>query len=148
MSRVASLFKVLESREFAAIVNLASDWKTFARILGSEKAVQDLAGEMSDAGVRAAVGERVLALLTDHGEEGCEYPWDASLAAYLWLLAARDVPLARNAAAKIAEAPRCWWARKAAERVLSAEGDRESGPAAAPPSPDGGQETSIETNAG
>jgi hypothetical protein len=148
MSRVESLFKVLESPEFAAVVNLASDWKTFARIPGSEHSVQDLAGEMSDAGVRAAVCERIFALVADHGEEGCEHSWDAALAAYLWLLAAKDAPLARSAAAKIAEAPRCWWAGKAAEAVLSAGEDRGSGTVAAPPSPALGQETSIETNAG
>jgi hypothetical protein len=147
MSRVESLFKVIESHEFAAIVNLASDWKTFARILGSEKAVQDLAGEMSDAGVWEAVCERVLALVPDHGEEGCEHPRDAALAAYLWLLAAKDAPLARSAAAKIAEAPRCWWARKAAERVLSAGKDKGPGTVGAPPSSGVGQETGIETNA-
>jgi hypothetical protein len=119
MNRVESLFKTLESPEFAAIVNLASDWKTFARILGSEKSAQDLAGEMSDASVRGAVCARIFALVADHGEEGFEHPWDSALAAYLWLLAAKDEPLARSAAAKIAEAPRCWWARKAAEGVLS-----------------------------
>jgi hypothetical protein len=107
LSQKENLFKAIESHEFAAVVNLASDWKTFARIVGSEKAIQDLAGELGDAGVRAAVSERIRTLVKDPGDAGCERPWDAALAAYLWLLSARDEPLARIAAEEIAAAPRC-----------------------------------------
>jgi hypothetical protein len=124
VNRLESLFKALESPEFAALVNRASDWKTFARILGSEKAARDLAGEMSDAEVRGAVCARMLALVANPGEEGADHPWDSALAAYLWLLANKDAPLARSAAATVAEAPRCWWARKVADRVLSPREDR------------------------
>lgn len=69
-----ALFKPLESPEFSAVVNLASDWKTLARILGSENAVQQLAGEMGDAGARAAVRERVLTLVKDEGWRGASIP--------------------------------------------------------------------------
>jgi hypothetical protein len=121
MSKLQELFTAMESHEFSAIVNLASDFKTFVRILASEKPVQDLAEEMREAKVRAAVSERALALVKDQGEEGYEHPWDSALAAYLWLLADKDPELAKVAAATIAQAPRCWWARKLAEKVLSPE---------------------------
>ncbi len=46
MSRIEELFGLLESHEFSAIVNLASNFKTFVRILAAQKAVQDLGQEM------------------------------------------------------------------------------------------------------
>jgi hypothetical protein len=122
MSRAETLFPTIESHEFAATVNLASDFKTLVRILQAEQPVQALAGSLQDPNEREAVGARVLALVKDEGGEGYEHPQDAALAAYLWLLAGRDARLASVAAAAVAKAPRCWWARKMAEEVLA--GDR------------------------
>jgi hypothetical protein len=119
MSKTEQLFQTIESHEFAATVNLASDFKTFVRILESEKPVQELAREIQSTKEREAVWARIRTLVQDQGEEGYEHPWDAALAAYLWLLANTDARLANLAAATIAAAPRCWWARNMAEAILS-----------------------------
>jgi hypothetical protein len=121
MSKTDELFGIIESPEFSATLNLASDFATFVGILGSEKAVCDLGDLMRDEAGRLAVCQRTLALAADEGQEGYEHPWDSALAAYLWLLADKDSQLANLAATRIAESPRCWWARKMSEVVRSAE---------------------------
>jgi hypothetical protein len=121
MSQVDELFRTIESHDFSAIVNLASDFRTFLRILAAEKPVQDLAQQMRDPGGCEAVSQRILALAKDQGEEGLEHPWDSALAAYLWILANHGTQRAKVVAATISETPRCWWAAKVAAQVLSAE---------------------------
>jgi hypothetical protein len=121
MSRIEELFKILESHEFSAMVNLASDFRTFIRILGAQSAVQSLCEEMRNPDVRTAVHERALSLVQDEGEAGYEHPWDSALAAYLWLLCSTDAELATILAGKIAPSRGCWWARKMADEWLSSE---------------------------
>jgi hypothetical protein len=121
MSKLEDLFQTIESHEFSATVNLASNFRTFLHILGSEQPVQSLARQLDDPAAREAVYSRVFALLKDQGEEAYEHPWDSALAAYLWLLAEHDRDLAKAAAAKVLEAPRCWWARKMAEQILTSD---------------------------
>ena len=119
MNQLDELFKAIESHEFSAIVNLASDVKTFERILSSEIPLRELTQQMRNAEVRTAAYQRALALVADRGEEGHEHRWDSALAAYLWLLADTDVSLARLVATRVAAAPGCWWARKMAAKVLA-----------------------------
>jgi hypothetical protein len=121
VNKLEDFFTALESHEFSAIVNLASDFQTFVDILAAEKPVQDLAVEVRSPEARSAVCERALTLAKDQGDGEHEHPWDSALAVYLWLLADKDASLARKLAATIAEAPRCWWARMMAERILSTE---------------------------
>jgi hypothetical protein len=115
------LFRTIESLEFSATLNLASNFATFVNILAQEKPVMHLAEEMQHSEVRLAVRNRVLALANDLGDERYEHPGDSALATYLWLLAGKDPLLAHSTAGTIVELPRCWWARKMAEDVLSSE---------------------------
>jgi hypothetical protein len=119
MNPANSLFAAIESHEFSAAVNLASDFKTFLRILNSEQPVQDLSAQMTDPEVRAAVFQRALALVKDQSPAGIEHPWDSALAVYLSLLQGADPKLAGIAANAVAQTASCWWARKMAERILS-----------------------------
>src|SRR5258707_1298080 len=105
MNGLDALFKALESHEFSALLNVASNFKTVARILGSEKTVQELVERMREASVREAVYERLLSLAKDQGAEDYEHPWDSALTTYLWLLANKDRCLATVAATTIAETP-------------------------------------------
>ena len=134
MSRTEDLFKPIESHEFAAVVNLASDLRTFIRAIGSDPSVQALAGELSVGGVRTAVYDRILALVNDMGEEGYEHPWDSALAAYLWLLANKDAARAKAAALRISEAPQCWWAAKVAKEIPATDKGNAHEPPPVPPS--------------
>ena len=119
MNGLEQLFRVIESHEFSAAANVASNFKTFIRALRSDSTVEQLGALLRDAPARVKVCDRALALADDTGEEGYEHPWDTALATYLWLLAGQDAALASVAAAKIVAAPRCWWAKKMAEVVLS-----------------------------
>ena len=100
-------FGQLESHEFSAIVNLASNFKIFVRILAEQQAVQDLLEQMSNSEVRLAVSERALSLVHDPGQEGYEHPWDCALAAYLWLLAGAESEQAIVLVSNIAKALNC-----------------------------------------
>jgi hypothetical protein len=139
MNRIEELFEAIESQEFAAVVNLASDLRTFLRILSSEKAVEALAARMGEPGAGASVSQRITFLTHDTGNEGQEHPWDPALATYLWLLGKTDPALAKAAAEKIAGTPRCWWAAKLAQSILSPGTDSPPAPAVPPssPAPDG-----------
>ncbi|MCI0459535.1 MAG: hypothetical protein L0Z62_21510 [Gemmataceae bacterium] len=113
----AEAMEQIESPRFSALVNLASNLRTFLRIVADQPEVQALALAMlTPEGIAAVVG-RFTALVAQPGEEGYEHPGDAALAAYLWLLGQRDPEQAERAAVALAGAGRCWWARKVAESV-------------------------------
>ena len=109
----------IEGHAFSALVNLASDFPTFLRILTSQPEVQALAEEMkcerAMLDVLARIGE--LAAAPVDGEY--EHPADSALAAYLWLLSAKHGHYSARAADAVQECKQCWWARKMAEHVRS-----------------------------
>jgi hypothetical protein len=109
----------IEGRAFAALVNLASDFPTFLRILTSQPEVQALADEMKCERVMIDVFARAGELAATPVEGEYEHPADAALAAYLWLLSARDGDYSARAAETVQGCNQCWWARKMAEHVRS-----------------------------
>jgi hypothetical protein len=60
---------------------------------------------------------RVVELAAAPAEEEYEHPADSALAAYLWLLGARNGDYSERATETVLECKRCWWARKMAEHV-------------------------------
>jgi hypothetical protein len=112
----------IEGHPFSGIVNLASDFRTFLRILGSQPEVKVLAEGMKAERVTADVLRRLLELAATPVEEGFEHPADAALAAYLWLLSNGNSEDAQTAAEAILGCKQCWWSRKMAEHVRSAPG--------------------------
>ena len=124
----------IEGHAFSALVNLASDFPTFLRILTSQPEVQALAEEMKSDRVTIDVFSRVSEVATSPVEEGYEHPADSALAAYLWLLSTREGDYSTKAAETVLECKQCWWARKMAEHVQGqkkSEKDAEK----SPPSP-------------
>jgi hypothetical protein len=107
----------IEGHAFSAMVNLASDVSTFLRILTSQPEVRALADEMKSERVTLDVFTRVGELAASPVEEGYEHPADSALAAYLWLLSARDDDYSARAAETVLECKQCWWARKVVEYV-------------------------------
>jgi hypothetical protein len=112
----AEAMEQVEGDTFAAYGNLASDLKTFLRVLASRPEVHILAGAMRMPGVAEQVGERALELARRPVEEGREHPADAALAAYLWLLDTADPPRGQVIATAV-QAGSFWWARKMADRI-------------------------------
>jgi hypothetical protein len=115
----------IESAEFAARVNVASDGRTFVRALCAEPAVSALADRIrGDDGpsVTDILSRRVARLAGQATDVRYEHPGDAALAAYLWLIALAFPDAARAAAAGVLERPNLWWARKVAEDVFFSRG--------------------------
>lgn len=127
MTSTEELFGGIESHRFAALVNVASNLKTFLRALDAQPEVRQLAAAMTSAEVRAAVLARVVELTGKESDPGYENPWDSALAAYLWLLSRTDPAAVAVAAARIRACSRCWWANKVMEKA----------PAVATPPPNG-----------
>src|SRR5262245_3446382 len=100
----------IEGHTFSAMVNLASDLRTFLRILASQPEVQALAAGVESDRVMLDVFTRVVELAASPAEEGCEHPADSALAAYLWLLSAKDPEYSDIVAEAILGCGRCWWA--------------------------------------
>lgn len=107
----------IEGHDFSAMVNLASDFSTFLRILTSQPEVRTLADEMKSENVTLEVLARVRDLAATPVEEKYEHPADSALAAYLWLLSTRNGDYSVRATETILECKQCWWARKMAEDV-------------------------------
>jgi hypothetical protein len=107
----------IEGHAFSATVNLASDFPTFLRILTSQPEVQALTAEMNSERVKLDVFARIVELTASPFEEQYEHPADSALAAYLWLLSAKDGDCSARAVETVLECKQCWWARKMAEHV-------------------------------
>jgi len=116
---LSEAMSVVESHEFAARVNLASDSRTFLCAAAEEDAVQVIYDEMHAGCARHAILKRVAELSRREVDPRYENPWDAALAVYLWLLRFRDRGLAESGAELASRARQCWWAAKIAQQLLS-----------------------------
>lgn len=111
----------IEGHAFSAMVNLASDFPTFLRILSSQPEVRALADEMRSERVTLDIFARVGELAASSAEGEYEHPADSALAAYLWLLSAGNGDFSARAAETVLECKQCWWARKMAEHLRGQE---------------------------
>jgi hypothetical protein len=111
----------IEAHAFAAMVNLASNFKTFLRILVAQPEVQALlaAAKGADGTIIADVLLRLLHLTGRPFDPRYEHPDDAAMAAYLVVLYLRSEDLADIGAAAVLQCQQCWWARRVAERIRS-----------------------------
>lgn len=116
---VTQAMQAIESPKFSAITNLASNLKTFLRIVSSQPEVKLLAGQMKVPDVARAVTDRSLCLLGTPAENGVEHAADAAVAAYLWLLSDSDQysEIVAEMVAEMATERHFWWARKVAKHV-------------------------------
>jgi hypothetical protein len=120
MTSTEELFSGIESHRFAALVNVASNLKTFLRALDAQPEARQLSAAIASSEVRSAVLARVIELTGKDFDQGYENPWDSALAADLWLLSRADPEMAAAAAARVRGCSRSWWANKVAEKALPA----------------------------
>lgn len=118
MSIADNQMATVESHEFAARVNVASDYGTFLRGIYSE-------GVLNNLRVFASSGEwreRLLTRVQDLADRGVdsrfENPWDVALTAYILVLNAESETLGRLAAIAAQRAPGTWWATRAIQDIL------------------------------
>ena len=108
----------IESPEFAAYANVASDFRTFVRAVSKHDAPQTLRKALHAPAQRLAVLRRVHALVRQDIDARYENPWDTALTVYLLLMSVQDLALAHLAAGEVMHAPQCWWAMKMARHLL------------------------------
>jgi hypothetical protein len=124
---IAEALEKIEGDAFAAVVNLASDFRTFLRILASQPESEALASALGSEAVAQQVFARVLELTQGPVDETYEHPADAALAAYLWLLNGVDGQRSRAGAEAVLQARQCWWARQVAWSILERAREQEDG---------------------
>lgn len=110
------ILPVIESHEFAARLNVASDFNTFSAAMAAEESFQAMRRELALAD---RIAERVLELLRRRVDVRYENPWDAAIAAYLLALCTSKPELAELVAANVLQASQLWWATKIARHVVS-----------------------------
>lgn len=117
---ISEAMREVESHQFAARLNLASDLKTFLRAAKMEEGVTTLLEEMTSPDKRAGVLSRIVRISQNRVDRRYENPWDVSLAVYFWILTFTDLEFAKVAAQSIEHTGNCWWARQIADQLLSA----------------------------
>jgi hypothetical protein len=111
------VMQVIEQLEFSAYLNVASSYKVLVRLLESHDAVNELRGMMARDEVPVQILCRLRHLARAEQEVGLQHPWDAAMAAYMWLLSKNSEGLAVEAAVLILnKCHHCWWARKVAQQ--------------------------------
>lgn len=110
--------QAIESAEFAAYANVASDFRTFARAVSQHDAPRTLRKALHAPAQCLAVLRQVWALTRQGIDTRYENPWDTALAVYLLLMSVQDLALAQIAAREVMHAPQCWWALKMARHLL------------------------------
>lgn len=114
--------KEIESPEFSARLNLASDFKGFFHAVELEKAIGIALSHLCLLSNMTKLLRRISELTRQNVDLRYENPWDNTLTVYLWILNVRDVNIAKIAAEKVAETPQCWWATKYAKHLLLDKG--------------------------
>jgi hypothetical protein len=109
----------VETLEFSARLNLASNLRLFYLAASREAAVGVLAAGLrhDPDGMGSVLLTRILDLSRVTVDPRYRHPSDAALAVYLWLLG-QSSPLGAVAAEVIAQTPQCWWASRVAAPIL------------------------------
>lgn len=108
----------IKSHDFAARVNIASDFRTFLSLVENQEPFQSMVREMSSEINHRRILLEVLKISRQQVDSRYENPWDSAIAAFLEALRLKSHELALLAAEIAAQAPQCWWARKVADVVL------------------------------
>jgi hypothetical protein len=111
----------IESHEFAARLNVASNFRTFLRAARQQRAVRILLNELDSPEKHQEVFFRVFELSRQQVDLRYENQWDTALAIYVWLISLKDPGLAKAAASVTTRAPQCWWAAKISRHILLEE---------------------------
>ena len=107
---------VIEGNSFAGRLNVASSLAGFLSGLAGEKVVdQVVADAKSDEAVKRLVFGRVLVLSVSDFDNRHENPFDAALAAYVYILSKVDTKFAAIASDFVLYAKNVWWAPRVAE---------------------------------
>lgn len=108
----------IESDNFAAKVNLASDFNTFLRIAEDQDAIQFALQELDSKNEQLDVYLRIYEISKQTVDIRYENPWDTALTIYVWLLSMKNPDLAFSASKIVSQIGQCWWAEKLSRHVI------------------------------
>jgi hypothetical protein len=109
----------IESYEFAALLNIASDFKVFWRAAYREEVTKELIQQLLDSPKNIwLVFKRTVDLSQQEIDPQYENPWDTALAVYLWALSMVNLEVAQTAAGFVINTENGWWAKKFANTLL------------------------------
>jgi len=118
-------FEDIESHEFAARVNVASNLVTFLRGARSQVSVIGIFEELEKEEKLFQVLTRLIDLSKKTVDPRYENPWDTALAVYLWLVSLKSTKAASLGAQFILQSPQCWWAERIARSILLGRSSQE-----------------------
>jgi hypothetical protein len=109
----------IESHDFAAYLGVANNLEMLYTLATQEQGVGELAVLLRDHAVARNLLAHVASIIREQEDVRYRNPRDAAIAVYIWMLAQTQPALALLAAGAALNAPRLWWAKKAALSVTS-----------------------------
>jgi hypothetical protein len=117
---IVSLFRDIESPHFSAKVNLASNKNVFYKFLDTDPAVCELIEyARKDKELIKQILSRIEVLSNYSFDIRYENPFDASMAAYGWVLYNSSKDAAKIAAGLLSNAKQIWWTRELILKITS-----------------------------
>lgn len=115
-----SLFRQIESHDFAARLSVANNLEMFCALLAQDATARNLVTQLaSDKEQAVYLLSRANSLIREQDDVRYRNSHDEAIGVYLWALMQSRPALGRIAASAILSTPRLWWARKLALRVVS-----------------------------
>ena len=107
-----SLFREIESHEFAAYLGVTSNLNTFLRVAFEQEIVRTLCDALDSRENFKEVIFRIHELSKKSIDERYENPSDTALAIYVQAIYLKDLELGQIAAEIALKAPQTWWTSK------------------------------------
>lgn len=111
------MFDDFESADFAARLNVASDFRTFLIALRESSTVREHLRELDSMDRCLEVYTRLKQLLEEDVDPEYLHPHDTPIAAYLYALSRREPEVAKAAVELVRDTDQLWWADRMATYV-------------------------------
>jgi hypothetical protein len=119
MRNLSALFDRIESHELSALVNVASDLRSFRHAINAQPEFQELLEHLEDPAAAEAVRDHAIRLASVSVNPAYEHPHDPAVATYLLALSMWLENDAMDIVKALAESPPLWfWAVRVADDIL------------------------------
>ena len=106
---LVDLFRQIETPTFSAMVNVASDFKTFQCAINAQPVFQELLERLNDKETADVVRQRVVKLVKKRVSRIHEHPFDVAVAAYVIALSMWHAEIVCEIAKAVAKSSPVWW---------------------------------------
>jgi hypothetical protein len=119
MRRLPDVLGQIESHDFSALLDVASDLKSFHQAVNARPEFHDLLEHLKNKESADAVCDRAHELARWPIDPRDEHPYDAAVATYLLALSMWQEGLAREVAQVVAQSQSWWWADRVASDLFA-----------------------------